>query len=346
MKNRLLTMTLILLLAGCSQLESEIPTNISDVDIFTQSSKGKSLYNLPETPIKGVLGGKDIGFVGTISSQGKLTLNLPDDISDDILDSRPNTNVKGGGLTTIPDIKLWKNDNDFLHLVYMNSDYKENGTEYKKGWNFATNEHKKAKSADGYKWIFMDVQKEGFSSERIDKDNKSVLILSSSPRKGGNSNLLCDSFMKGAKEAGHQVEKINLNDMEINFLSNTEYTDMSGSAYDDDVPMIVEKMIQADVIVMATPTFFYAMSGQMKTMIDRTYERHKEMMNKEFYFIVAGADNNPDNLKPVVQEFHGFLKSLANPIERGVIYGAGAWDKGSVEKTPAMKEAFEMGKGV
>ncbi|MFV0366816.1 MAG: hypothetical protein ACK5JS_10090 [Mangrovibacterium sp.] len=84
----------------------------------------------------------------------------------------------------------------------------------------------------------------------------------------------------------------------------------------------------------------------MKTMIDRTYERHKEMINKEFYFIVAGADKNPDNLKPVVQAFHGFLKSLANPIERGVIYGAGAWDKGSVEKTPAMKKAFEMGKGI
>jgi multimeric flavodoxin WrbA len=153
--------------------------------------------------------------------------------------------------------------------------------------------------------------------------------------------------MEGAKEAGHAIEKINLNDLNIHFLTSQDYTDLSGaSEAPDDAPMIVGKMLSADVIVMATPVFFYAMSGQLKTMIDRTYERHKEMENKEFYFIIAGADKNKEKFQPVVLEFRGFLEALKNPIERGIIYGTGAWEKGSVEQTPAMDEAFEMGKNI
>lgn len=176
------------------------------------------------------------------------------------------------------------------------------------------------------------------------KGYKQVLVLSSSPRNGGNSDLLCDEFIKGASEAGHHVEKINLNDKDINFLSVTDYKKADSIA--DDAPEIVEKMIASDVIVMATPTFFYAMSGQMKTMIDRTYMRHKEISDKDFYFIISAADTIREHLQPVVQEFRGFLHALDRPVERGVIYGTGAWEKASIKESPAMKEAYEMGKSI
>lgn len=176
------------------------------------------------------------------------------------------------------------------------------------------------------------------------KSELKILILSSSPRRGGNSDLLCDQFMKGAKESSHQVEKINLNDMKINFMTNSDYKDRSGMNNSaDDVPQIVDKMISADVIVMATPIYFHSMSGQMKTMIDRTYDKYMNMKDKEFYFIITGANTDTENFQTVVQQFEGYLKSLDNPITRGVIT-ASAWEKGSVETTPAMQQAYEMGK--
>ena len=183
--------------------------------------------------------------------------------------------------------------------------------------------------------------------ERKDKENKTVLVLSSSPRKGGNSDILCDQFTKGAVEYGHKVEKIYLNDMKINFFINDDYNDMTGSANgEDDVPEIIEKMVSADVIVMATPVYFYTMCGQMKTMIDRTYERYNEIRDKEFYYIITAADQNEETLQRTVEEFRGFLDCLSNPVERGIIYGTGVWEKGSVMQSPLMNEAYEMGKGV
>lgn len=169
---------------------------------------------------------------------------------------------------------------------------------------------------------------------------RDVLILSSSPRKGGNSDLLCDRFMEGAKEAGHNVEKIRLQELEFNFLS------LDTPNKEDDATVVVQKMIAADVIVLATPVYYYAMSGQMKTMIDRTYVQHREISDKDFYFIIAGADAEKENFQPVVLEFRGFLQALENPTEKGIIYGTGVWEKGSVGETSAMSEAYEMGKSI
>ena len=99
---------------------------------------------------------------------------------------------------------------------------------------------------------------------------KKVLIISSSPRKGGNSDLLCDEFMKGAIEAGNEVEKIFLKDKTVHPCTGCSVCSMYGKPcpQKDDAAEIVEKMIAADVIVMATPVYFYTMSGQMKIMID------------------------------------------------------------------------------
>lgn len=179
----------------------------------------------------------------------------------------------------------------------------------------------------------------------MDKSVKSVLILSSSPRKDGNSDILSNRFLEGAKEAGHQVEKIFLSEHKIYFIEGN-YAGPPSFPEDDEADAIVEKMIQADVIVMATPVYYYAMSGQMKTMIDRTFFRFREMKDKEFYYIIAGADNNKEKFQPIVDTFRGFLEALPNPTEKGIIYGTGAYDKGAIKDTPSYDEAYQMGKNV
>ncbi|NVO19831.1 MAG: flavodoxin family protein [Bacteroidetes bacterium] len=177
--------------------------------------------------------------------------------------------------------------------------------------------------------------------------SKNVLILSSSPRRGGNSELLCDEFMKGALQAGHQAEKISLKDKNINYCTGCG-TCFNGKncVQKDNMPGLLDKMLAADVIALATPVYFYTMCGQMKTLIDRTVSRYTEISDKEFYFILTAADNNKKALLRTVEEFRGFTSCLNGPVEKGIIYGSGAWNVGDINGKPAMKEAFEAGKNV
>lgn len=113
---------------------------------------------------------------------------------------------------------------------------------------------------------------------------KKVLILSSSPRRGGNSDRLCDRFMAGAQQAGHEVEKIFLKDRRIGYCTGCGacYGGAGPCPQKDDAAGVIGKMVEADVIVMATPVYFYAMSAQMKTLIDRCCGPYTEMKTRSF----------------------------------------------------------------
>lgn len=178
--------------------------------------------------------------------------------------------------------------------------------------------------------------------------SKNVLVLSASFRKGGNSDVLCDEFIKGAKEAGHNVEKIHVNDYQINFCRGCGVCNTTHKCVqNDDMVKILDKMVNADVIVMGTPVYFYNMNGQMKTLIDRTVPRYEEISNKYFYFILAAADSSRANMERVLESFRGFTEDcLNNTHEKGIVYGTGAWQIGDIKGSPALKEAYEMGKNV
>ncbi len=179
--------------------------------------------------------------------------------------------------------------------------------------------------------------------------SKRVLILSASPRKGGNSDTLCDEFAKGAKEAGNDVEKIFLRDKKINYClgcglcTNNDY---SGCSQQDDMTEILEKMISADVIVMASPVYFYTLDAQMKTLIDRCCAKYTKIINKEFYLIATAADSAEPALDRTIECFRGFLDCLEGAQEKGVIRAAGVWMKGEINGTSYISKAYNMGKGV
>lgn len=175
--------------------------------------------------------------------------------------------------------------------------------------------------------------------------SKQVLIISSSPRRGGNSDLLCDRFLAGALEAGHKAEKIFLPEHKINYCLGCGVCNSSHVCVQkDDMKPLLEKMIKADVVVLATPVYFYSMDGQLKTFIDRTVPRYTEISNKDFYFILSAADTEKKNLARTVEALRGFTEDcLEGAKEKGIIYGVGAWQKGEVKDTPAYKEAYEAG---
>lgn len=177
--------------------------------------------------------------------------------------------------------------------------------------------------------------------------SKKILILSGSPRKGGNSDLLCDQFYKGAKETGNEVEKISLSDKKIGFCIACYACKKTQRCFQkDDMDEILNKIIAADVIVMATPVYFYTMDAQMKALIDRTVARWLEIHDKEFYFIATAADSSSESLDRTFDGFGGFLDCFERVEEKGRIYGTGVYMPGEVKTTKAYLQAYEMGKSV
>jgi len=181
--------------------------------------------------------------------------------------------------------------------------------------------------------------------ERPKQMSKNLLLLSGSPRRGGNSDLLCGQFAAGARRAKKQVEKIFLRDHKINYCLGCYACEGKGRCVQkDDMAEIREKMIAADVIVMATPVYFYTMDAQMKSLIDRTVPRYTEIRDKEMYIILAAADTDKQAMERTIEGFRGFFSCLDGIREKGIVYGIGAWRIGDIQTNSAMAAAYQMGK--
>ena len=171
---------------------------------------------------------------------------------------------------------------------------------------------------------------------------KKVLILSASPRKNGNSDILCHQLMKGAEDAGHQVEMISLYDKNIGFCRACYACFRTGKCVlKDDMAEILDKMQAADVLVVATPTYFLTMNGMLKNTIDRFLPRWQELGGHEVYLIITGHDGR-QGLQLVGEELTSIFESLGNEI-KGIIWGEKVWQKGEVTDTAAMDEAYKTG---
>lgn len=177
--------------------------------------------------------------------------------------------------------------------------------------------------------------------------SKKVLILSGSPRKGGNSDLLCDEFMRGAKEAGHQVEKIRVQEKKVACCIACYACRNTGvCAIKDDMAEIMQKMIDCDVMVLASPVYFYSVDAQLKAVIDRSVCRWTEVKNKEMYYIMTAADEEKTSMDTTLACFRGYADCVEGAVEKGVIYGTGVYEAGEVKEKAVMQEAYQMGKNV
>lgn len=123
--------------------------------------------------------------------------------------------------------------------------------------------------------------------------NKKVVILSTSPRKNSNSEALSEAFAKGALEAGNDVEIIRIREKTFGFCRGCFACQKTGKCIlKDDMAEIVPKMEQADVLVFATPIYYYEMSGQMKTLLDRTNPLFvADYRFRDVYFLSSAAED-------------------------------------------------------
>ena len=175
--------------------------------------------------------------------------------------------------------------------------------------------------------------------------SKKVLIISSTPRKDGNSDKLCDAFAEGAKGAGNEVEKVRIADLKIGYCTGCYACQKTGKcAIKDDVQGVIDKMMAADVIVLASPVYFYTICAQLKALIDRTVVVYPNLTNKRFYYILTMADTNRDKFDGSLAALRGFLDCYEGSKEADMVCADGVYELGAIDGTKFLAEAKKLGK--
>lgn len=178
---------------------------------------------------------------------------------------------------------------------------------------------------------------------------KNVVIISTSQRKNGNSDFLAQTFMVGAKEAGHQVEFMSLAQREIKFCKGCLVCQKTKKCViHDDVKEILEKMKKANVIVFATPIYFYEMCGQMKTLLDRSNPLfHDHYHFQDIYLLATAADQDESAMSGVRKGLEGWIECFEKARLKGIIRGIGIDQYGDVKNhQDILKQTYEMGKTI
>lgn len=177
---------------------------------------------------------------------------------------------------------------------------------------------------------------------------KNILVISTSLRKGSNSEALADKFIEGAKEAGHEVKKISLRGKKIEFCQGCLSCQKTGHCFiHDDAEEITQEMQKADVIVFATPIYYYEMSGQMKTMLDRANALFSlEYRFRDIYMLTTAAEESEQSPKRAVSGLEGWIACFEKARLAGTIFAGGVDEAGAIENHPALEKAYESGRNV
>lgn len=177
---------------------------------------------------------------------------------------------------------------------------------------------------------------------------KNVLVISTSPRKGGNSDTLADAFVKGAQEAGHDTEKVTLYDKTIGFCKGCLACQRTGRCViRDDADRIAQKMLTADVIAFATPIYYYGMSGQMKTMLDRANPLFSsDYAFRDIYLLATAAEDGEHTIDGAVTGITGWIDCFEKARLAGTVFAGGVTGVGEIQGHPALEKAYNLGKHV
>lgn len=154
---------------------------------------------------------------------------------------------------------------------------------------------------------------------------KKVLVISSSLRKNSNSDFIAKEFARGAKEAGNEVDYISLRGKNINFCRGClACQKIKKCVIQDDMLEIEEKMVNFDVIVFATPIYYYEMSGQLKTLLDRGDPMYvKDYKFRDIYFISTAADDDMKSDQRAIYGLNGWLECFPKATLKDTIFQGG-----------------------
>lgn len=178
--------------------------------------------------------------------------------------------------------------------------------------------------------------------------NKKVVVISTSIRANSNSEDLAKSFADGATFAGNEVEFITLKDKQISFCKGCLACQQTGKCViKDDVTKIMDKVIGSDIVVWATPIYYYEMSGQMKVLIDRLNPMFSmDYKFRDVYFLATAAEDGEHVYEKALSGLNGWIDCFDKAELKGYVFCGGVTMGGEISDNAKLKEAYDMGTGV
>ncbi len=173
---------------------------------------------------------------------------------------------------------------------------------------------------------------------------KRVLILSSSPRVGGNTELLCDAVAEGVKSAGGEPVRLDVGRMKIAPCTGCDACRSTGvCVIKDDMVRIISEIAAADAVVFGSPVYMYNLTAQLKAVMDRCYQIYPNGLSGKKAAFVAVAGGDPVEETAAIPSYRGFLACFRNVTDIGAVTAVCGNTRGAVAGLPAMDEAQELG---
>lgn len=180
--------------------------------------------------------------------------------------------------------------------------------------------------------------------------SKKIVILNGSPRKGGNTAGLCEAFVEGAESVGHSVTRFDLRQMNIHGCLGCikgGKDPASPCVQKDDMDMIYPAYKDADIVVLASPMYYWSISAQLKTAFDRLFavaETDSDYRNpvKNCILLMAAEGDSEDNWKPILDYYHALLRNLGWK-DCGTVLAGGVMNIGDITGKPSLAEARKLG---
>ena len=143
---------------------------------------------------------------------------------------------------------------------------------------------------------------------------RKILVVTGCGIKGGNTDRLSDAFIRGAKEAGHEVEKAFLGELQIEDCRGCGACQVNGHkcVIRDDMQDLIVEFQKADTIVLASPLYFWTVTARLKAFIDRLYaiSTNDQYPKKDFALLMTAGDDYPETFTPVLNYYRALVKAL------------------------------------
>lgn len=175
-----------------------------------------------------------------------------------------------------------------------------------------------------------------------------IAVLIGSPNKDGSSNLLAESFVRGAKEVGHSVQIIDAAHVNIHPCTGCIHCGYEGPCVQrDDIESVKSAILEADMLVFVTPLYYYGMSAQLKTLIDRFCSFNSSIQSKHMKSaLLAVAWNSADWTFDALEAHYHTLVRYLNLQDMGTVLGRGCGTPAMTQRSKFVKQAYELGRGI
>lgn len=183
------------------------------------------------------------------------------------------------------------------------------------------------------------------SKDRKEIQMSNIVVLLGSERKNGNTDLLVNAFVEGA-EIHNTVEVVSVADYKVNpcIGCNSCFKRENNECFQkDDMRMVYEKLQKADVVVIASPVYFYGISAQLKAIIDRLHTPMRNRFNiKSTALLLVGAAELPELFDSIKLQYH-MIDNFFKLKDEGMVLVRGVKDIGDIRENEALKDARKLG---